>query len=54
MSKADRIARIRRDLTELKSRLGRIESEIFGGRRNVDEIEGELKALESEKGDRDG
>lgn len=54
MSRAERIAKIRRDLTELKSRLGRVEGEIFAGRRNCDELVDELKALESAEGERDG
>lgn len=54
MSRAERIAKIRRDLTELKSRLGRIEAETFAGKRGVDELTAELNQLESEKGERDG
>jgi hypothetical protein len=50
MTKAERIARIQRDLSELKSRLGRIEAETFAGKRNCDELADELKALETEKG----
>jgi len=48
MTHAERIARIRRDLAELKSRLGRIESETFAGKRNVDELAAELQALEAQ------
>lgn len=54
MTNAERIARIRRDLSELKSRLGRIEGEIFAGKRSCDELAAELTELESEKGERDG
>jgi hypothetical protein len=50
MSNAERIARIKRDLAELKSRLGRIEGEVFSGKRSIDELDAELQQLESEKG----
>ena len=49
MTRADRIARIRRDLTELKARLQRIEGETFAGKRSVDELVAELKQLETEQ-----
>lgn len=52
MTKAERIARIRRDLQELRSRMLRIESETFAGKRNVDELVQELKALETEGNER--
>lgn len=47
MRNAERIDRIRRDLVELKSRLQRIESETFAGKRGVDELVAELEQLES-------
>ena len=47
MTRADRIARIRRDLAEMKARLQRIEGETFAGKRNCDELEAELQALEA-------
>ncbi|HKY37155.1 MAG TPA: hypothetical protein VJN18_14520 [Polyangiaceae bacterium] len=55
MTRAERIARIRRDLVELKSRLQRIEGETFAGKRNVDELVEELKRLEKPESEaRDG
>jgi hypothetical protein len=48
VTRTERIAKIRRDLAELKSRLGRIEGEVFSGQRNVDELTAELKQLETE------
>jgi hypothetical protein len=50
MTRAERIAKIRRDLDELKSRLGRIESETFAGKRSVDELTAELQGLEQPEG----
>jgi hypothetical protein len=46
MTRAERIARIKRDLAELRSRMQRIESETFAGKRNVDELVAELQRLE--------
>jgi hypothetical protein len=55
MTRTERIARIRRDLAELKARLQRIEGETFLGKRNVDELVAELKQLEKPEGEvRDG
>jgi hypothetical protein len=48
MTRSERIAKIRWDLVELRSRLGRIEGEVFSGQRNVDELTVELQQLESE------
>jgi hypothetical protein len=48
MTRAERIAKIRRDLAELKSRLGRVEGEVFAGKRNVDELQSELQQLDCE------
>lgn len=47
MNRTERIARIHRDLVELRSRLGRIEGEVFSGKRNVDELVAELAALDA-------
>jgi len=47
MTRAERIARIRRDLAEVKARLLRIEGEAFSGKRNCDELAAELQALEA-------
>lgn len=46
MTRAERIARIKRDLAELKARMQRIEHETFAGKRNVDELATELQQLE--------
>ncbi|HVY32588.1 MAG TPA: hypothetical protein VHB79_38890 [Polyangiaceae bacterium] len=54
MTRAQRIARIRRDLDELKARMQRIESETFAGKRNVDELVAELKQLENGEAGQDG
>ncbi len=48
MTRAERVARIRRDLEELKARLQRIEGETFAGKRNCDELAAELQALEAQ------
>jgi hypothetical protein len=47
VTRTERIDRIRRDLVELRSRLGRIEGEVFSGKRNVDELAAELQQFES-------
>ena len=46
MTRAERIARIKRDLAELRARMQRIESETFAGKRNVDELVAEVQRLE--------
>jgi hypothetical protein len=48
VSGAKRIARIKRDLAELRSRLQRIEAETFSGKRNIDELAAEVARLETE------
>lgn len=48
MSRAARIAKIRRDLQELLARMLRIEQETFAGKRNVKELADELRRLETE------
>lgn len=45
LQRPNRVAKLKRDLAELRSRMGRIEHEIFNGKREVDEIEAELMAL---------
>lgn len=50
MSRAECIARIKRDLAELKARMQRIESETFAGKRSVDELTAELQGLEQPEG----
>ena len=45
MSRAERIARLKRSLSELKSRVGRIENESFCAVRQIAEIEAELLQL---------
>ena len=43
--RARRVAKLQRDLAELRARMGRIESETFGAKREIGEIEAEVKAL---------
>jgi hypothetical protein len=47
----ERIAKIKRDLSELRARMGRIDHETFSAKRELLELETGLVALESEKGD---
>jgi hypothetical protein len=46
MTRAERMARIRRDLEELKARMQRIEHETFSATRTVTKLQGELLQLE--------
>jgi len=45
MSRAERVARVKRELGELRSRMLRIESETFGATRQLRELEAELSRL---------
>jgi len=51
MSRADRIAKIHRELTELKARLSRIEAECFLGKRTADELSTALEQLQKQGGE---
>lgn len=51
MTRSERIARVKRDLIELKARMQRIEAETFSGKRNVDELMLELQQLEKPEGE---
>ena len=44
------IAKLKRDLTELRSRMGRIEGETFSAKREIAEIEAELGKVVSDGG----
>lgn len=48
MTRTERIARLKRDLGELRSRMQRIEGETFAATRQIREIEGELGELATE------
>jgi len=48
VTRAERIARMKRDLAELRSRMQRIEGEAFAATRQISEIEGELADLATE------
>jgi hypothetical protein len=48
MSRAERIAKIKRDLAQLRSRLQRIDHETHCGRQELLELEAGLVTLESE------
>jgi hypothetical protein len=48
MTRTERIAKIRRDLLEMKARLQRIESEVYRGQESFAELERDLKALETD------
>jgi hypothetical protein len=45
MTRTERIAKLQRDLTELRSRLQRIEGETFAGARQIGEISDEITQL---------
>ncbi len=45
LQRPNRIAKLRRDLAELRSRFLRIEHEVFNGKRQISELEAELTAL---------
>jgi hypothetical protein len=49
MSRTERIAKLRRDLAELRSRMQRIDHETFSAKREIGEIEAEIMALASER-----
>jgi hypothetical protein len=52
VTRAEHLAKLRRDLAELRARLGRIEGETFLGKRQIGEIESQLAALATEGEDR--
>lgn len=45
LQRPNRIAKLRRDLAELRSRMTRIDHETFSAKREIAEIEAELSAL---------
>jgi hypothetical protein len=47
---AHHVAKLRRDLAELRSRMGRIEHETYCGKREIDEIEAALTDLAGDGG----
>ncbi len=48
MTRAERVARLKRDLAEIRSRMQRIEGETFAATRQIGEIENEIAALASD------
>lgn len=53
MKNVERIAKLQRDLVELKSRMGRIQNEVFCSTREIVELQQEIEKLGKE-GERDG
>jgi hypothetical protein len=51
---AERIAKLKRDIAQLRSRLQRIDHETHCGRQELVELEAGLVVLESEQGEQDG
>ena len=45
ITKHEQLARMRRELSELRARLGRIDGETFLARRQIDELEADLIGL---------
>lgn len=45
LQRPDRVAKLRRDLAELRSRMTRIDHETFNAKREIAELEAELLAL---------
>lgn len=47
----DKLAKLQRDLAQLKARMQRIDHETFSAKREIDELEGQIRELGKEQSD---